>query len=178
MIKGSRISYLMIALSFFLGIHKSGFKTINDNHYSFEKYPYLDTVSLKLSSTKDNIFGLHKIEWGDTLMKLAFDFYGDSSRWRELLKWNKNLIKGEGNSLSFGENLKFYGPKIKIPTPHGLPYLIKRGDTLSIIAMKIYGDYKMWKVIWKNNPKQIKDPNKIYAGFTIYYPSRGLASEK
>ena len=39
-------------------------------------------------------------------------------------------------------------------------YIIKSGDTLSKIAMNIYGNEDKWKDIWKVNP-QIKDPNLI-----------------
>jgi len=51
----------------------------------------------------------------------------------------------------------------------GNPYLIKSGDSLSLISKKVYGDWREWPAIHKNNPKQIRDPNLIFAGFTLYY---------
>jgi hypothetical protein len=53
------------------------------------------------------------------------------------------------------------------------------GDTLGKISKRVYGTVERWKEIWKNNEKLIKDPNKIYAGFTLYYvpDSRSLASD-
>ncbi|MCB0422258.1 MAG: LysM peptidoglycan-binding domain-containing protein, partial [Bdellovibrionales bacterium] len=51
----------------------------------------------------------------------------------------------------------------------GRPYLIRKGDTLKSIAAKVYGNSKNWKKIWKNNPQLIKNPKKLYAGFTLYY---------
>ena len=52
----------------------------------------------------------------------------------------------------------------------GNPYLIKSGDTLGKISNTTYGTIKYWKNIWNNNKPLIKDPNKIFAGFTIYTP--------
>ncbi|PIP94727.1 MAG: hypothetical protein COW78_09545 [Bdellovibrio sp. CG22_combo_CG10-13_8_21_14_all_39_27] len=51
----------------------------------------------------------------------------------------------------------------------GNPYLIKSGDSLSLISKKVYGDWREWPAIHKNNPQQIRDPNLIFAGFTLYY---------
>ena len=36
-----------------------------------------------------------------------------------------------------------------------------------------------WKNIWNNNKPLIRDPNKIFAGFTLYYLENGrdVASE-
>jgi nucleoid-associated protein YgaU len=52
----------------------------------------------------------------------------------------------------------------------GNPYLILKGDTLGIISTATYGTVKYWKNIWNNNKVLIRDPNRIYAGFTIYTP--------
>jgi nucleoid-associated protein YgaU len=54
--------------------------------------------------------------------------------------------------------------------PEGNKYLIKVGDSLGIISDTTYGTSKYWKNIWTNNKPLIKDPNRIYAGFTIFTP--------
>jgi len=58
--------------------------------------------------------------------------------------------------------LMFYLGTIVYATPQFTSeyYIIKSGDTLSKIAMNIYGNEDKWKDIWKLNP-QIKDPNLI-----------------
>ena len=48
--------------------------------------------------------------------------------------------------------------------------VIKRGDTLGTISSDTYGTMKFWRNIWDNNRPLIKDPNVIFAGFTIYTP--------
>ena len=67
--------------------------------------------------------------------------------------------------------LKYKKPLHPYRPPLGDPYLIKTGDSLSLISRKVYGDYKKWDHIYRNNPRQIRDPNLIFAGFTLYYPS-------
>ena len=62
--------------------------------------------------------------------------------------------------------------------PNGTPYMVKTGDTLQIISMDKYGTTRKWKSIYENNRPLIRNPNLIFAGFTIYYqPTRDLASE-
>ncbi len=62
-------------------------------------------------------------------------------------------------------------------------YLVKPGDTLAEIAVKLYGDPQKWKDIWKNNP-QISKPELIFPGDTLILgeapttPGYGSAAEK
>lgn len=49
-------------------------------------------------------------------------------------------------------------------------YIVHKGDTLAIIAAKVYGDRSRWKVIGKKN--DIRDPNKeLKPGSVIRLPS-------
>ena len=53
------------------------------------------------------------------------------------------------------------------------------GETLGTISNKHYGVTKRWKDLYENNRPMIKDPNLIFAGFTLYYvPDRDLASDE
>jgi nucleoid-associated protein YgaU len=109
----------------------------------------------------------------ETLMMIAFKVYGDYSRWRELASKNTDSLKGsmtvrEGMVLSYDAPAEEF-----VWNPQGNPYLIKTGDTLGTISKEVYSDMKKWKLIWENNKPLIKDPNKIYAGFTIYYLENG-----
>jgi len=49
-------------------------------------------------------------------------------------------------------------------------YEVKKGDTLSKIAKKIYGDAMKYKKIFKANQPLLKDPNKIYPGQKLRIP--------
>lgn len=108
----------------------------------------------------------YKVEKGDTLMQISFKLFGDISQWKVIASLNPGV-----------ESMLVAGQKIKVPVaenpfvwqPAGLPYIIQSGDTLGTISKDKYGTPSKWRKIYNNNKPLIKDPNKIYAGFTIYY---------
>lgn len=113
--------------------------------------------------------GTRAIQKGDTLMKIAFEVYGDLFKWKELYEANKDKIKNP-NDLPVGVELTYEKPAQEVRvSQEGEKYTIKKGDTLGSIAQDVYGTKKKWKKIWKNNQELIKDPNKIFAGFSLYY---------
>ncbi len=117
--------------------------------------------SLQLDTEEEYV-----VQKGDTLMKISFKLYGDFSKWNTIASLNP----GSESTLVAGTKIKVY--KAETPfawEPVGLPYLIQSGDTLGSISDSKYGTPKKWKKIYENNKPLIKDPNKIYAGFTIYY---------
>ncbi len=71
---------------------------------------------------------------GDTLMLIALSVYGDHRRWREIYNLNRNTINNNF-VIKPGIILKYYGSKNAdfYNRPDGNPYLIKTGDSLSII---------------------------------------------
>ena len=112
-------------------------------------------------------------------MMISFKIYGEWSSWRQLYSWNEEILLNE-NSLSAGMKLKYVAPTEEFSwQPEGNPYLVLRGDTLGIISTKVYeGQKKYWKNIWENNRPLIKDPNLIFAGFTLYYQPLEQISEQ
>lgn len=124
--------------------------------------------------------GTYTVQNGETLMIVAFKIYGDYSKWRDLARMNSGKL-GSRYTVSAGTVLSYNPPAQPFQwSPTGNPYLIKTGDTLGTISTDTYGTTKHWRAIWKNNTPLIKDPNKIFAGFTIYTPildSRGVANE-
>jgi hypothetical protein len=110
----------------------------------------------------------YKVRRGDTLMKISFEKYGNIYRWREIYDSNKSKIANL-NRLTAGTLLTIQGVEYIVIERNGTPYLIRRGDTLVRISNNLYNTPTEWKSIWKNNRQLIHDPNKIYAGFTLYY---------
>ncbi len=49
-------------------------------------------------------------------------------------------------------------------------YVVQRGDSLSQIAQKVYGDASRWREILKANEDQIKDPKVILPGQELRIP--------
>jgi len=108
----------------------------------------------------------YEVVKGDTLMLIAFKLYGDYSMWREIQGQNNGLSSSE---LIPGKKIKYLSASSEFKwVPNGDPYLIMRGDTLSKISIDKYKTHRRWREIYENNRPLIKDPNLIFAGFTIY----------
>ena len=135
---------------------------------------------------EDEKYGLYQVQENDTLMLISWKLYGDIHRWRELEKLNGEDLLQSSGQLHIGMNIRYKYPKEEFEIHvEGEPYLIVRGDTLKGISDKVYETSHYWGVLFHNNRHLIRDPNLIYAGFTIYYPSdpdqyqkRSLASGK
>ena len=52
----------------------------------------------------------------------------------------------------------------------GRTYVVAKGDSLSAIAKREYGDAKEWRRIYDANKDVIKDPDLIYPGQTLRLP--------
>lgn len=125
-------------------------------------------VSYEAGATKEYV-----VQKNETLMLIAFKLFGDYERWKELANANTEVLKGSTN-IKEGMTLKYTAPAEEfVWNPQGLPYLIRTGDTLGGISKNVYATARKWKLIWDNNRPLIKDPNKIYSGFTIYYLENG-----
>jgi nucleoid-associated protein YgaU len=49
-------------------------------------------------------------------------------------------------------------------------YVVEKGDSLSKIAKREYGDANKWRQIYEANRDIIKDPDLIYPGQTLKLP--------
>lgn len=120
----------------------------------------------------------YKVKRGDTLMKIAFENYGDLYRWKEIFEANRAKIT-DPNAVPPGTQLTLNGAGMVQIERNGERYLIKRGDTLGLISNDVYGTPKKWKKLWENNRQLIKNPNHIYAGFYLFYqPEARLTHEE
>ncbi len=108
------------------------------------------------------------VRLGDTLMKIAFDKYANYLRWKDIYHVNKNKMASP-RKMRVRTELTIHNVKYVYIKKDGLPYLIRKKDTLKSISKKLYGTPDRWKEIWKNNPQLIQNPKKIYAGFTLRY---------
>jgi nucleoid-associated protein YgaU len=55
-------------------------------------------------------------------------------------------------------------------SPAGRSYTVQKGDSLSKIAKREYGDVQQWHRIYEANRDTIKDPDLIYPGQVIQIP--------
>lgn len=124
-----------------------------------------------IASTTDT----YEVQKGETLMWIAFKLYGDYSKWRDVQAMNQDVL---ADGLQAGDVIKYQSGQFNW-NPVGLPHLIRNGETLGVISKDKYGTPAKWRSIWDNNREMIKDPNLIFAGFTLYYvpEERDVASE-
>mgnify|MGYP006440741591 CR=1 FL=1 len=117
----------------------------------------------------------YTVKEGETLLWVAFKLYGDYEKWKEVSEMNGGI-----KQIDEGQVLSYKAPAEPFEwSPEGVPHMIKKGETLGTISQDKYGTSQRWKDIYENNQPMIKDPNLIFAGFTLYYvpDDRGVASE-
>ncbi len=56
------------------------------------------------------------------------------------------------------------------PEPEATYYTVEKGDYLSKIAKKVYGDAMKYPVIFEANKPMLSDPDKIYPGQVLRIP--------
>jgi hypothetical protein len=78
---------------------------------------------------------------------------------------------------SVGEPPQPEPPAPEEPAPEPLPpvdelYVVKPGDTLGGIAKKVYGDFRLWPIIFEANRDQISNPALIRVGMELLIPPK------
>jgi len=98
----------------------------------------------------------YTVKEGDTLAKIAHRFLGDRRRYRVLASIN-HLDSPQALSI---------GSRIKIP--FDIPHIVKRGESLAMIANRYYGDPDRFDLIASYN--FMADPRAIKPGTEILIP--------
>ncbi|MEJ2085670.1 MAG: peptidoglycan-binding protein LysM [Acidobacteriota bacterium] len=60
---------------------------------------------------------------------------------------------------------------VEVEEPEAQFHTVERGDTLSAIAKKYYGDAMKYPVIFEANKPMLSDPDKIYPGQVLRIPA-------
>lgn len=114
----------------------------------------------------EEVTEFYTIQSGDTLSKIAKQFYGDHGKYPVIFEANKEVIKDP--------NLIYPGQVIRIPKVSGADveqvYTVQSGDTLSKIAQHFYGAANKYTVIFEANRDTLKDPNVIHPGQKLRIP--------
>ena len=80
----------------------------------------------------------------------------------------RELLFTEGTSSSYEEAIK---KELNVRSNEMRTIIVQKGDTLSKIAKKAYGDINAYPKIFKANPELLKNPDKIFAGQRLRIPA-------
>jgi LysM repeat protein len=117
----------------------------------------------------------YAVQKGDTLRTIAQRFYNDGNQWEVIYNANKRVIGSNPNVLRVGEVLTI---PVLTPMP-GATYIVQKGDSLSSIAQRAYGDGNQWTLIYKANQQLIgNDPNLFRPRELLYIPQLPLEITK
>ena len=88
---------------------------------------------------------------------------------------NKNKIivsagNVEGISSVYDKLIVTQPAPVTPPAPEKQFYTVKKGDYLSKIAKEVYGNAKLYNVIFEANQPMLKNPDLIYPGQVLVIP--------
>jgi len=139
----------------------------------------------------------HVVKRGETLSGIAQRYLGSARRWPELVAANAPL---DPRKLRIGQVLRIPGPDRRArragavhepdPVPAGRPdreqrpkprsrglpvatarqHVVQKGDTLSGISNRYYGDYMQWKRIYQANRDRITNAGHLQVGTILTLP--------
>jgi nucleoid-associated protein YgaU len=78
------------------------------------------------------------------------------------------MAKGDRPKADFSDVES--GSSSTAATPAGRSYTVKKGDSLSKIAKREYGDAQQWRRIFEANRDVIQNPDLIYPGQVFRIP--------
>ncbi len=125
--------------------------------------------------TEATVKGEHTVAKGESLWKIAQNYYGDGYKWVEIAKANniKNADAIEvGQKLTLpdlkGNSVKQESKENQKETISGATYQVVKNDSLWSIAVRAYGDGYKWVEIAREN--KLTNPNMIYTGNVLVLP--------
>lgn len=123
----------------------------------------------------------YRVKPGDTLQSIARQELGDETRWVEIQILNpgvKPLRPGVGRiiELPAGEAGTKRSELLAKPTSQpavpasGRTYVVRKGDTLPIIALRVLGNANRWREIYDLNREKLGDVNEMREGTELRVP--------
>ena len=132
------------------------------NYFSKEKEeikPEEITSEVKVKM-EEELSTTHKVKSGESLWKIAIDYYNDGYKWTEIAKAN-NLA----NPGLISPDQELIIPQAEVAEEKaitGEKYTVKKGDCLWFVALRAYGDPYKWSEIAKTN--ELVNPDLIHPG--------------
>lgn len=81
------------------------------------------------------------------------------------------VVAGNVSGISaVNDNLVLNVPEPVVEKPEKQYYTVVKGDYLSKISKRVYGDAMKYNIIFEANKPMLNDPNKIYPGQVLVIP--------
>ncbi|NQT97981.1 MAG: LysM peptidoglycan-binding domain-containing protein [Candidatus Marinimicrobia bacterium] len=106
---------------------------------------------------------IHKVQPGETLSKIAQQYYGDFNAWEKIYSDNSGAISNP-ESINPGQVLVI---KEESDTQAEIIHIVKPGESLSMIAKYYGGEGADWKELYQMNRELLSNPNKISPGIKL-----------
>jgi len=158
------------------------------------------SASASVSLTTEPQFVLHTVQRGETLGKIAQEYLGSTQRHPEIYAANADDLRNP-NDLRVGMVLKIpvdvaetsrpparppqqptpLKPAVPVKPPAEAPPLthtVKRGDSLSNLALQYLGNSERYMEIFEANADIMKTPNALQLGMTLKIPNARVASDR
>ena len=123
----------------------------------------------------------YSVKEGDNLWKISESFYDSGYNWVDIASENS---LSNPDAIEVGQELKIPNVEAKAETVAVLPetgvgdsisagdYTVQKGDWLSKIALRAYGDMFAWEKIYEANKKIIGvNPHSIEEGMVLTIPN-------
>lgn len=116
------------------------------------------------------------VQRGDSLWRIAARHLGNGNRYPEIVDLNTKLLKRGPDFIREGWTIKL--PAIKKVNGYDT-YTVRKGDTLSEIALEELGNAHAWpkiaaasRSIVQPDGRRLTDPDQIDIGWTLHIPKR------
>jgi nucleoid-associated protein YgaU len=112
---------------------------------------------------------------GDTLWRIAGEVYGDPTRWPRIYDANRDQIS-DPDRIFREQKLVISHAEEPASPREAVRHEVRGGDYLWRIAGIVYGDPRLWPLIYDANRSRISNPDLIYPNQELVIP-RGLSPE-
>ena len=159
-------------MGFFSFIKEAGEKLFGgkDAHAATAAAPTQDDLNAKAARAIETYIGAQNL--GVSNVQVQFDATQGKVTVKgtaptQSAKEKVTLCCGNVASVTSVENLM----EVTNPEPEAQYHDVVRGDTLSAIAKKFYGDASKYPTIFEANKPMLSDPDKIYPGQKLRIPA-------
>ena len=122
--------------------------------------------------TIDGDVAEYVVQPGDTLGGISSKLYGTPSRWPQLATDNaidNASVIYPGDVVRYRVNDRANDFKTAYEGVEQEVIMVQEGDSLEVIAERLFGRRDYWKPMWLLNKDQIPNPNLIYSGQIVRY---------